>query len=316
MDFSKLRVLVIGDIILDKYIRGRVDRVSPEAPIPIFDIDTEHPVKYILGGASNVARNVRSLGASCWIAGRIGADSEGEVVKSLLSEGGIYCDLLLKDPTYPTTVKTRYVTSSQQVLRVDHEDKKSIKGTKFSKLLLQDLYRHFRYFDAIIVSDYDKGFLFPRAIEHIALLKNKYNKIVVGDTHKTEVECFKYFTCLTPNKKELEGIYGQKFENADHATYYGNRLRRQLKMDQILVTLSEEGLYCSDGNEVGRFKALNPNVVDVTGCGDTVIAAYTLGLASGLNCCEAASVANKAAAVVVGKMGTAVASVEEMKNYG
>ena len=310
MDFSNQKILVIGDIIMDEYIEGSVTRISPEAPIPVLD---KKKVYYRLGGATNVAKNLSSLGTQVWLIGRIGADPAGLTVKNLLSLSKINIDLLMKDQEIPTTVKTRFISNNQQLLRVDYEDKTSIEeNPEFKEALYADLDKHMKYFDAIIISDYNKGVVFPDLLQHIGYLNKKYNTILIADTHKTDIRLFKGFTCLTPNLTEFKKLCSWGITELKTFIRYGEQIRVEYKLKQLLITMSAEGmlLLTEEGSE--HIPVIKKEIVDVTGAGDTVIAVYGLALSSGLSPLAAAKLANKAAGIVVSKIGTATATPEEL----
>jgi rfaE bifunctional protein kinase chain/domain len=310
MDFTDKKLLVIGDIILDEYIEGTVTRISPEAPIPILDKKKHY---YRLGGATNVARNLKSLGANVWIIGRIGEDAGGEQVKHLLSEERINIDLLLHNSTIPTIVKTRFVGGGQQLLRVDYEDRTEInKDPNFMEAFNMDLEQHMKYFDGIILSDYNKGVVVPEIIQHISCLQHQYQKVVTADTHKTDWNLFKGFTCLTPNRIEFQQQCREPLTDLKVLSRYATKLREKYGLEQLMVTLSEEGILLVTEDGQKHLPVQKKDIVDVTGAGDTVIAVYTLGLTAGLNPYDAVALANKAAGVVVSKMGTATVTPEEL----
>lgn len=308
MNFTDKKVLVIGDIILDSYIEGNVSRISPEAPIPILDKQRGY---HRLGGATNVAKNLTSLGAKVWIIGRIGDDTEGERIQDLLEENNINVDLLLKSYNTPTTVKTRFIANNHQLLRVDYEDTTPVTDTpEFKEALMVDLERHFKYFDAIIISDYNKGMIKPTLLFKIIELQRKYNKILTADTKKIDWNLFLGFTCLTPNLKEFQKQ--DKVSSLDEIKSLGIHLRECYGLKQLLVTLSERGLYLFTEKSSEHIPAKAQNFIDPSGCGDTVIAIYTLCLTCGLSPLESAILANKAGGIVVGKQGTACVSPEEL----
>jgi len=310
IDFSNKKILVLGDIILDEYIEGEVSRISPEAPIPILD---KHKQYYRLGGAANVARNIASLGAKVWLIGRIGNDSAGKRVIKLLTKDNIYVDLLLKDSKIPTILKTRYVANNQQLLRVDYEDRTSvIQNKKFQKLLNQDLDRHMRYFDGMIISDYNKGVVYPKLLQHISCIQKKYQKILTADTHKIDWTPFKGFTCLTPNLKEFQTACNVFVNGLHLLSRYGKQYLKKYRLKQLLITLGQNGMLLVSEKRTKYLASQKRSIIDVTGAGDTVIATYTLGLAAGLPPLKAAILANRAAGIVVTKPGTATVTTEEL----
>ena len=310
MDFSNQKILVIGDVMLDEYIEGSVTRISPEAPIPILN---KKKVYYRLGGATNVARNLSSLGAQVWLIGRIGNDPAGLTIKNLLSLSKINIDLLMKDQEIPTTIKTRFISNNHQLLRVDHEDKTSIEeNPEFKEALYADLDKHMKYFDAIIISDYNKGVVFPDLLHRISCFQQEYNKILIADTHKTDLRLFKGFTCLTPNLTEFKRLCSWRIPGLKTLIRYGEQIRVEYKLKQLLITMSTEGMLLLTEAGSEHIPVIKKEIVDVTGAGDTVIAVYSLGLSSGLSPLAAAKLANKAAGIVVSKIGTATVTLGEL----
>lgn len=320
MNFTDKKILVIGDIILDEYIEGNVTRISPEAPIPILD----EKKRYLkLGGAANVACNVKSLGANVWITGGIGSkDQAGKDIIRLLSEQKINVDLLFKQDEIHTIRKTRFLANQQQLLRVDLEDKDSMGNYPYCREIIDiDLDRHFKYFDAVIISDYNKGVIFPDLLKHISELNKNYKTILVADTHKSDPKLFSGFTAITPNKKEAEGLIGKSLNNIKDYIQAAKQLSEENYIDQIILTLSEQGMLLYDKNNISKMP-LNTyhletdfkELVDVTGAGDTVVAVYTLALSIGKTPFEAARLANKAAGITVSKLGTAYVTIEELFN--
>jgi len=311
-DFSKFKILVVGDIILDEYVYGTFTRMSPEAPIPL--LNKTHK-KHILGGASNVALNLTTLGAQTWIMGRIGNDFNGEIIKHLLSEKKINIDLLIKDKCVPTTTKTRFITNTQQLLRVDKEDTTPLNKTgHYEKILDLDLDRHLQYFDAVIISDYNKGVVFPELIQHICDINKKYQKILIADTKKKDLNLFKNFTALAPNRGEFEQMVNKTFKSISDLGFAAIKVTQTHNIQNMLVTLGDQGICCADENTFSVLPAEQKNVVDVTGCGDTVTAVYTLGLLQGLSMVSATKLANDAAGIVVTKFGTATVTPQELDN--
>lgn len=312
LDFSKKKILVIGDIILDKYVEGSVSRISPEAPIPILDRKNTF---YSLGGAANVAKNLKALGAMVWIIGRIGDDLAGNIVIKQLSKENIYFDFLMRDKTVPTTVKTRFISSNHQLLRVDLEDTQSVEFGEFGEDLIADIDRHMRNFDAVIISDYNKGVIFPKLLSEISCLKKQSTTIVTADTKKTDISLFRGFDALTPNKIELCKMFGKTLNSLDEIRKAAYSLADTFDINNMVVTLSEEGILIQNSlssNCYCHIPAETKEVIDVTGAGDTVISVYTLALTCGYTPYDAAILANKAAGIVVTKQGTATISVKDL----
>lgn len=238
----------------------------------------------------------------------------GGIVKNLLLDEGINVDLLVHSPEVPTIVKTRFVSGNHQLLRVDYEDKVSL-GVEFTDTLIEDLDRHVKLFDAIIISDYRKGVVVSKWVRHLCELKQQYKKIVTVDTHSKNVETFRGATCITPNRAELEEmVYPCRVPDVENAVVAARGLMKDYNIDSFLVTLSEAGMVIVTPEMEKHIPATCKELIDVTGAGDTVIATYTLALASGYSPIDAAVLANKAAGIVVSKMGTATVSIEELTN--
>ena len=307
---NKKNILVIGDIMLDKYVRGTVSRISPEAPVSILNKDSS---EYKLGGCANVAKNLKALGANVWIIGKIGKDFEGSIVAKLLEESLINTSLLIADREIITTTKTRYIADNQHLLRVDRENicfnNFKLKETK------EDLSRHLRYFDAIIVSDYNKGMITEELARFLGKLAVKENKIITVDTKKTDISCFEHYTSITPNLKELANIFKTNITDYKDSFQLAHKLLVNYKFESVLITLSENGLYYSDDVVSSHLKAEKKEIVDVTGCGDTLIATFTLALANGASLKESANIANITAGIVSLKSGAESCSLDELKSH-
>lgn len=303
-------LLVIGDLILDEYVKGTVTRISPEAPIPILD---KQDTYYRLGGAANVARNVTALGGKTWIIGRIGNDFAGDKVTKMLSDEGIMTDLLFKNQEIPTIVKTRFVAENHQLLRVDYEDTSPITNPEKISIFKRDLEKHIKYFDGIIVSDYNKGTITEELASHIGFLAKKFNKIVTVDTHKKDILCYFGYSCVTPNLGEMQLWFDKPLKSIEILKTAIQKLKNNYNFTSVLLTLSERGVLLIDkNNEKHHIPIIAKDIIDVTGCGDTVIAVYTLALTCGMSEYEAAKLANRAAGIVASKFGTAVCTSKEL----
>ncbi|HID79957.1 MAG TPA: D-glycero-beta-D-manno-heptose-7-phosphate kinase [Aquifex aeolicus] len=303
--FGKLKIAVVGDLILDKYVFGRVNRISPEAPVPILNVERE---EYRAGGAANVALNLKAIGVGeVALLGRIGADSEGERLKQILTDEGI-ASYLIESGGVPTTLKTRLIGRAQQLLRVDRESKKALEEGE-SKSLIAFL-GEFKP-NAVILSDYAKGVVNPALTEGL----RKLNIPVFVDPRPKNTLLYTGFTCVTPNLKEFEGmttllgIKGKNFEEK------AQRLRERLNLKRLVVTLSERGIALIEPSGVKYFPATAREVYDVTGAGDTVVATLCAGVSAGGDWESACELANIAAGIVVGKLGTAVPTLEEIFNH-
>ncbi|MFM2260260.1 MAG: hypothetical protein RL457_583 [Pseudomonadota bacterium] len=301
--FSKARLLVVGDVMLDRYWFGDTGRISPEAPVPVVQVAK---IDERLGGAANVARNASALGAKTTILGVIGQDEAGKRVEQLLQESGVQSQLQA-DSKVPTTVKLRVIARQQQLIRLDFEETPSQnsldeKLKRFESLLPQ--------VDVVILSDYGKGAL-EQVSAMIALAKaNK--KLVLVDPKGDAYSKYKGATVLTPNRSELRQVIGQWSDEAD-LTKRAQSLRQELELSALLLTRSEEGmtLFTEKGTEHVRAQARE--VFDVSGAGDTVIATLAVAMAAGWPLERAMALANRAGGIVVGKLGTATVSAEELQ---
>lgn len=302
--FEKSRVLVVGDVMLDRYWFGDVERISPEAPVPVLKVSRveERP-----GGAANVARNVAVLGAQCTLLSVVGEDEAGSYLEKLLSEQHNVKAFLHRDNTISTTIKLRAIARQQQLLRIDFETQPS---HEVLRAKLADYWDKLQEADVVILSDYGKG-----GLTHIAemiRLAREAGKPVLADPKGEEYSRYKGATLLTPNRSEFRQVAGS-WRDEGELTEKAERLRGELQLEALLVTRSEEGmsLYRAD-QQPFRVAAQAREVYDVSGAGDTVIATLAVMLASGADLQQAVEVANRAAGIVVGKLGTAVVSREEI----
>lgn len=307
--FPSARVLVIGDIIIDHFIWGSVSRISPEAPVPVVNVTDE---SLLLGGSANVLHNLYDLGAKPAICGVIGADPMGDHLLELLT--GIDSPLggVIRSPDRPTTKKTRIIAQSQQVVRFDREysgplDEASIAGLcGFLDNCLSD-------FDAVIISDYSKGVICPPLMAHLGkLLKGQRIPLIV-DPKPAHINLFTGATIITPNNHEAELMTGIAITDSDSLLEAATILRDKLQSEAVLITRGEAGMALLEKNKpIFTIPTVAKEIYDVTGAGDTVIANLALGMASGLSLAESATLANYAAGIVVGKVGTATAKASEL----
>ena len=292
--FSDIKIAVVGDVILDKYLWGEVERISPEAPVPIVDVKKE---TLSLGGASNVANNIVSLDATTYMIGIIGNDENGRLIENLIKEKGI-TPVLIKDNTRPTIEKTRVIAVSQQLLRIDREERKPI-DKEIEEKLLQALREIENQVDGFIVSDYGKGVITERIIDYIKSTK----KPVFVDPKPSNFHLYKGITIMTPNKKEAyEGVKAEKSESLEKV---GRKIMESLNIQQLLITLGSEGMALFEKDKVLKIPARARKVFDVTGAGDTVISVLALSRLAGGTWEESATISNYAAGYVVGEIGTA-----------
>ncbi len=304
--FKHKNILVVGDLILDHYIWGKVRRISPEAPVPVVEVERE---SFLLGGAANVANNIVSLGAGAAVVGIVGEDMAGEALTDLLRQKGVKCDGIFVS-NRPTTVKTRVIAHNQQVVRFDREDVKYVAG-RVLRGVLEHIGSLYRGFDAIIISDYRKGMISGGMIKSIVEKSGKKMFIAV-DPKVGHFNFYKGVSVVTPNVAEAAS--GANIEIRDEKTLVraGRALLKKLGCRAVLVTRGEQGMSLFERNGVSHISTAAQKVYDVTGAGDTVISAFTLACAAGATMAEASVIANHAAGVVVGEVGTAVATPEQL----
>jgi rfaE bifunctional protein kinase chain/domain len=296
------RILVIGDVMLDRYWFGDVNRISPEAPVPVVRIEK---CEERLGGAANVARNIAALGAKTALLGVVGNDEAGNTIEQMLRDHAIQANLN-RDPSISTIVKLRVIGRQQQLLRIDFEERPThtalrSKLDQFNVLMPE--------YDVIVLSDYAKGSLVNIA-EMIAAAK-KLSKRILVDPKGEDFLRYKGASVLTPNKSEMRQIVGS-WETEEQLTGKAQRLREDLEVEALLLTRSEEGMSLYTAQGATHFPALAREVYDVSGAGDTVIATLATMLGAGMSLVDAVTIANKAGGIVVGKLGTAVVTREEL----
>jgi len=300
--FSELRVLVLGDFMLDEYIWGRVDRISPEAPVAVVDVERETRT---LGGAGNVANNLAALGAKVEVLALTGADNPAGLLQEELNRLGIDPQGVFADPGRRTTRKTRVFANQQQVVRIDRETRASATGA-FADWALERLDALLPELNAIILSDYGKGALTPALLREAIRRGRARGLPVVVDPKGTDYSPYSGATVITPNQKEVEQVLGAPLDYWDDPVRKLAELRDLLEIDYLLVTQGARGMTLIHGDGALRIPARTPReVFDVSGAGDTVVAVLTLGLAQWGEPALAANLANVAAGVVVTKKGTA-----------
>jgi D-beta-D-heptose 7-phosphate kinase/D-beta-D-heptose 1-phosphate adenosyltransferase len=305
---ASLRILVIGDLILDHFVTGTVRRISPEAPVPVVEVKKE---THRAGGAGNVCLNISALGASATVSGIIGDDAQGALLRSILNENGV-ADFLIVRKQYPTTLKTRVVAGVQQMVRIDYERLEKLSRGELRKLRIY-LERNLEHFDAVVISDYGKGMIIPSLIKTVVNLCRRRKIVVTVDPKIDHFFYYKNVTCLTPNT--LEASLGMRMPEPDSSARLialGKLIRRKLRADYLVITQGKDGMTVFSKKQWYHLPAISKEVFDVTGAGDTVIAVITLGLAAGLDILKSAVLANYSAGVVVQKLGTATVSPEEL----
>lgn len=307
--FSKAKVLVIGDLILDEFIWGKVERISPEAPVPVVVVSSE---SFMPGGASNVANNIASLGGNSVVCGVIGEDKGGHILAEELKKKAVDVSGIVIDGQRPTTVKSRIIAHHQQVVRVDREKMASIDDNLLEQIV-SFIRRMIDKVDALVIEDYGKGVITPRLLAEIVPLAKKHKKIITVDPKVSHFSYYQGVTCITPNEKEVEGGSGINIESDEDINKAGKKLLKELSLESVLITLGENGMRLFEkSGAVTHIPTVAQEVFDVSGAGDTVIAAFTLALASGATKQEAAYISNFAAGIVVSKVGTAVVTKEEL----
>lgn len=301
-DFQRAKVLVVGDVMLDRYWFGDVSRISPEAPVPVAKIDkTEHRA----GGAANVARNIAALGGQVALLSVVGNDEAADTLADLLQQDGI-ANYLQRSPTMPTTLKLRVLARNQQLMRLDFEqlpDSGSLNAmyAQFGELVSQ--------YDAVILSDYGKGVL--EQVSVMITVARMLGKPVLIDPKGDDFQKYTGATLLTPNRAELKAVTGS-WTNETELSEKAQKLRAQFDFEALLLTRSEEGMSLYRHNQIDHQATRAQEVYDVSGAGDTVIASMGLSLAAGYEMTTAMHIANAAAGVVVAKLGTAICSFDEL----
>jgi len=307
--FQNRRIIVIGDIMLDEYLWGKVQRISPEAPVPIVEINT---TDYRLGGAANAAVNLNALGAEVYLVGVCGKDSQARIVLQQLQRRKMSTEGIFLVPSRPTTLKTRIGSVSQQIVRLDREETSAI-DSSVQKEILAYLTKVIPQCEALIIEDYDKGLLCPSLINEILHLAGKYNKMVAVDPKYLNFGAYCNVEIFKPNYRELEMYMGRLFsDNAEFERITAD-LRQKMNIQQFVVTKGSEGMYLfSEKKLVEHLPSFAREVYDVSGAGDTVISALTLAYLYNRDIETAALIANHSAAVAVAKKGTASVTIEEI----
>lgn len=322
--FNKAKILVIGDLILDQYIYGSVDRISPEAPVPVVWANKR---AYVPGGAANVANNISSFKSQVCLMGVVGNDTHARILSAELKKRKIDTSGIFVEKNRYTTLKTRVIAGHQQVVRVDWEHVDSLKKETQDKLA-SFISRNINKFDAIIVEDYGKGLLEPALLRSLISEARAAKKIITVDPKEDNFEYYRGVSCITPNRKETQNairylkmkdeknqfkLDADELSSVNDIKKAGKEILKYLNLESLLITLGENGMWLFEKNKDVHIPTVAQEVFDVSGAGDTVIAAFTLSLAMGAAKIEAAHIANFAAGIVVGKLGTATTTQEELK---
>ncbi|MBN1895014.1 D-glycero-beta-D-manno-heptose-7-phosphate kinase [bacterium] len=298
--FESKKIAVIGDLMLDKYIWGRVSRISPEAPVPVVDVVSE---TMRFGGAANVALNVQTLGARVIPIGVVGEDEAGRTLMQLFRDRGFPVDGVIGNAQRPTTVKTRIIAESQHVVRIDWEVKEGIPA-RIQKSLVRFVEDILADVDAVILEDYNKGLLVPGLIREIIDIANRSGRMTLVDPKFDHFFAFRNVTLFKPNRKEAADRLGYSLDSPEALARAGAQLLEKLDAGAVMITLGEDGMILFPrGEEPVHVPTRAMRVHDVSGAGDTVIATMAVAMTAGASLKEAATLANHAAGIVCGEVG-------------
>ncbi len=311
-EFNEKKIAVIGDLMLDEYIIGKVDRISPEAPVPVVNVESE---SFVLGGAANVINNLSTLGAKVYCFGVTGDDENGKKMQETLARKGVNIEGIIEDKDRPTIVKKRIIAHNQQLLRLDWEKNRKIVFYVEDRII-NEFKSKIDEFDGVILSDYDKGVLTERVAKEIIKISNEKEKIVIVDPKPKNAMNYEGATSMTPNKKEAIQCLGvNEPDTEEEFKEIGKKLKEKLKLKNLLITRSEKGMSIFEDGEIEDIPTFAREVYDVTGAGDTVIAVFTLAATTQASFYEAAKIANTAAGVVVGRVGTSTVTKDEIIEF-
>jgi len=308
--FAGRRVLVLGDLMLDRYLWGRVERISPEAPVPVVEIERE---TFSLGGAGNVAANLRALGAEPVLVSVVGGDEDGERLAGTLKVRGVATEGLVRDDERPTTVKTRIIAHAQQVVRTDRESRADLTGPAFDGVLAR-FEAGIEGCQAMIVSDYAKGVITRALLERVLATARKRKLAVCVDPKESHIEAYRQVSILTPNQHEAGYMQGRRITDEPSLLEVGWGLQKRLDAEAVLVTRGPEGMSLFEkGGRYTHLPTVAREVYDVTGAGDTVVSVVALALAAGADYPTASYLSNHAAGVVIREVGTATLSARQLR---
>lgn len=309
-NFGQAKVLILGDIMLDEYLYGSVERISPEAPVPVVDVSSS---KILLGGAANVAANICSLGGEALLIGTVGEDEAAVKISQLLKSKNISDDLLVTDLTRRTTIKTRIIAHSQQIVRADREDRHEV-NPDVEKLILKRFLSVVDEIQAVIISDYGKGVITLPLFEKLMTVCLERDIYVAVDPKETHFNNYKRVSMITPNHHEAGFAWGRRIQNEEDLLEVGNGLLKRLQAKSILITRGPNGMSLFTSDCAPRhIPTFARKVYDVTGAGDTVIAAFVVATCAGADPIEAAVLSNTGAGITVGEIGTATVTVEQLR---
>lgn len=311
LKFAEVNVLCIGDVMLDRFVSGSVNRISPEGPVPVMSVISETDCP---GGAANVARNIASLGARCTLVGVIGVDANGGRLADIVRSTPLISAELMESSDRPTTTKIRFIGQNQQILRVDLEDSVALSADEEERLLIRILPLVPAH-DVVVLSDYAKGVLTKRLVESVIGACKRLNCPVIVDPKVTDLSVFNGAAVITPNQKETHAVTGLWPKTDAEAENAAQAILAKFDIGSVLITRAERGMtFLESGREALHIKAEAREVFDVVGAGDTVVATLAVSIGAGVGKDKAARLANTAAGIVVGKKGTATVSAAELKD--
>ena len=309
--FDRCNILVVGDLMVDEYLWGEVERISPEAPVQVVSITHED---YSLGGSGNVVNNVVALGAKVSAVGVIGTGRDGQLLLNKLNELGVDIAGIFQDSNRPTTRKTRIIASNQHVLRIDRETKESISEPTF-EAIAKYLEEKIPDVDVVLISDYGKGLITEALLARMIAAAQKHKKITIADPKGLDFSKYSGVSLITPNKKEAALASGIEVVDEKTLIEAGNKILQRVGIDKLLITCGKDGMVLFDRNKAPyKIGAETRQVYDVSGAGDTVLAVFGLAVASGISFEDGAVLANTSAGIVVGKVGTATVSRQELSS--
>ena len=307
--FKSLRVMVIGDLMIDEYLWGDVDRISPEAPVPIVAVKKE---TYTLGGAGNVVNNLVAMGAAVSVTGTAGPGPTGRLLLKKFMDIGVDTRGITIEQDRPTTRKTRVIASSQQVLRIDRETRREISAQTLTQIT-GHLEATLPHMDLVLISDYDKGLVTRPLVRTVADLTARHGILAIADPKGLDFTKYRSLNMLTPNQKETGMAASIEIFCREDLERAGRIVMEKAQLERLLITCGKDGMFLFDHDALPRhIESEARQVFDVSGAGDTVIAILGLALASGATFLESATCANAAAGIVVGKVGTATPTLEEL----
>lgn len=307
-NFNNTRILAIGDLMIDHYLHGTVTRISPEAPVPVVDIENE---SYELGGAANAVNNIKSLGGNVEAVGIVGTDDAGRILLNLLKEKGIDTKGIILSEDRPTTVKTRVIGNGNQIVRIDKETKKTI-DKETTKQILKYIEKQMKGIDAILISDYDKGFITQYLLNKLIPLAKSYDIPVVVNSKVENLRFYKNTTMIISDLFDASQVVGIKPINETSVRNIGQWILTHLDCKGVLIIRGKKGISIFEDGNVKHFSSNTKETSDITGVGDAITGAMTLALANGSDMQTAATIANAAATIALRTTGTHTVTKEEL----